>query len=526
MNSTESLKSLKTQQETSISFQTSQNLPKVRPILQNSKAEIFNRDILNHLLKAHLKNIPWIRNQDVLISKLKIYQKQWSVGRMSRFLSEFKLNPFESSRLSPGHLFRFIKSLRRLQNTNLGLEFSADRRIPCANRVSSIIKALKNLNSVDLHLIECQDLTNKSLRSMMTQIKSLFQLRTLKIVFGLCLNQGLDHLSRGIRRLNNLRILHLILQDSEKALEDKNVEQLLTEVGKLEGLSEFSLHFEECSKLTGNCLHSIAGCLKKLGSLTKFSFIMSSCQGVPIDEGLNELSQGLESLKILSVLKLYFMFCDGVKDLGLASLGEGIKGLKSLVSFDLVLKGCPNVGNQGLCSVLNQLKNCQMLKRILLNVDRNLDIGDPSLITLGFLVQELRELTDITLYFSSKTEMTEEGFQVLFESLKYLKNLKTLILYSESVGCTDKNLLTLASNMKTWTSLSELTFDFQFSSKITHDGIKAFCIGLQNLGSLSKVRIIFSWDSHEITDELRELLMKLECCREVMYNLEVLKYIV
>jgi len=440
---------MKPKQEASIRFAASQNLPKVGPILQNSKAGI---DIL---LKVHMKNLPWIYNDEVLVSKLKRYQKQWSVGRMSKFLSEFKLDSLKPGQMKPVHLFRLIKSLRRLVKINLGLRFLPIRSIVHVKTMIFSLKRSKNLTSVDLSFILCQDLTSKNLKRWLTQIKSLRRLRTLKVTFGVCLSQGLKDLSQAIRRLSNLLSLHLTFQDTEKLLGDDNIKPLLTEVGKLRNLSEFNLSFMRCSQLTKNCLQNLAVCLKKLGSLTRLT---------------------------------------------------------------LALKECSNIGNQGLCHLFNQLKNCRKLNRVVLHVNRNSQIDDTSLITLGSLLKELEEITNLDLEFSFLRNITEDGWHSLFRSLEYLKKLKFLQLnLFDCAGCTDKTLVTLACNMKTWISLSEVTFDFQSSSKITGDGIKAFCIGLKDLKSVSKVSLISGWYSSQITYEVREVLEKLEC-QQVVYN--------
>jgi len=385
--------------------------------------------------------------------------------------------------------------------------------------MGSAFKSLKDFSSLNFNYMIFEDLTDWNLRRLSTWIHSLQRLKSLKVTFRFNFSKNLKYLSRGISRLKSLIRLQIVFWDTQKVLEDSHLKYLFSGVGKLEDLSELSLIFKECPKITSDCLlKSVGACLKKLDSLTKFSLMMTQCQGVT-NEGLYELGQGLKSLKLLSVLKLDLNPCDEVKDLGMTSLAEGFKELKFLTSLDLNFDECPNVSNKGLCDLIIQLKNCRVLKTIVLKVKKNFKIGDESYIVLGSLLNELEELTEIDLNFSSCIpNTTEEGLQILFENLASLKNIQTLKLnFSKCTGSSNKNLLSLLSSMKTWTSLSDLALDFHSSSKITLEDIKAFCIALQDLGPLSTVHLMLPWFSVEIESEIRELLKNLEC-KEGIYN--------
>jgi len=453
MNDPELLQATETKEDCSITFEPTPSPSTIRPIIGTSNARILDRNMLNHLLKSRLTSLSAWGLVNGLHLKAKRYRKQGSVGRISKFLSELELNPLELNKLRFRHLFRLTKNLRKLQNLNFGLWFPQIQRYRFRSReqfkkIDDFFRALKNLTVVNL--IRCEFLIEKNLKRLGTWIQSLQRLQSLEIDLRVFFAQGLKFLSQGIGRLKSLTRLHFAI-DNEK-IEDATIEHLLKGIGRLEGLSELYLIFKSSPKITSDyLLKSVTTCLKKLDSLTKLTLIIANCQGVA-DEGLQELSQGLKSLKLLSVLKLDFNPCYEVKDLGVTRLGEGLKELKYLTSLDLILGECPNIGNQGLCHLFSRLKNCRALKRIAVSVKNNFWIGDASLRALGFLLQELEEITEVTLDFSSSnSKITEKGLQSLFETLEYLKNIKALKLnFSMHIGSSGKNLLALASSMKTW----------------------------------------------------------------------------
>jgi len=147
------------------------------------------------------------------------------------------------------------------------------------------------------------------------------------------------------------------------------------------------------------------------------------------DEGINHFSESLMQMTTLKTINLKFASCHNITHLVMKKMNTSLKSLFALEILKLDFSQT-DISNQGLKEVSDGLELLTSLKVLDINFDECKEISDKGLNNIAQNLGKLYNLHELIFRLSWCKETTDKGLKSLSHGLKGLTNLnKTTLMF-------------------------------------------------------------------------------------------------
>ena len=435
----------------------------------------------------------------------------FSILKKLRHLSSFTLKSSSNSYFDPKSLFKFLKeaksvwSVAKFRIEILDNPYFSDREVRI---FGSYLKQFQYIEVLTLHLSNCLRITEKSINTIASCLKTMKPLLVLDILFipfeqinetqfESCktnfdvskpckpiTDDTIKDLCLGIKRASIPSALKLTFPDSN-LITDQTILVLCKNLEDTPSLSAIKLDFSDSSNLTDMSILGLSSTVTGFTSLSCLDLNFSNCHGI-CDQSLNSLYSSFAHLTSLSSLILSFMHCDGVTDITITSLSSSLTYILNLLTLNLDLSCCNNITSTGIKALSSGLKH-PYLSSLSLNFSNCRNITDQDFVTLFSGIEQLTVLEEVDLNFQS-SQISDQGIENITASLSPSVSILNLNL-SSCEGITDRGIVGLFVNLQRFSSISALALNFSFCARITAIGFKDALLGLKYLKSLIRLNL-------------------------------------
>jgi len=300
---------------------------------------------------------------------------------------------------------------------------------------SHTINHLKCLKSLSFHFVYCPEITDKGLKSLISQIsKNSQRLEAFKLrikAWDKITDKGVRSLGTRIMKSSHLKRLILNFNTcpgvSEATLQmiANNLEYLK------ENLYKLSLGFTGCSKITDKGFIILGSKLSfVLKNLEKLKLVFGSGSEITDDgfEGLfSSLKYDLPRLKVFTLN----LNCPNLTNTAIENFAKStLKHLVSLTSLELSFQDSKIINDKAIKALaVGIVENLESLSRLSLDFSHSPGVGDESLKILSDqIASKLHNLKDFRLKLLSCTTISGVGMKALGDNLKMMKSLESFDL--------------------------------------------------------------------------------------------------
>ncbi|EAR95546.1 hypothetical protein TTHERM_00079510 (macronuclear) [Tetrahymena thermophila SB210] len=368
------------------------------------------------------------------------------------------------------------------------------------------LQTLQGLKTFYLIIGECNYIKDQGVEAISQSIKHLFQLEKLALVFqenqlgsdsGQHLGQGIKDLkklkkflltiepgnqilsegaqgiSKGLRQLNNLEVLQIIITHNK--IGKVGFDSLGEALYSLKSLQKLSLSLTQVN-IKLNESNAISQAVKKLTNLNYLFLDIQKDQ---------EIGSSISNLVNLSYLNI--KLSDKIGLLGVINFGQGLKRLSNLNELYILVEKFNNTQVQGVQEICESLKNLQNLQKLSFIIENNNSIQSEGAVHIGNSLKFLKKLKYLKLHILRDNNISFEGAQKIGESFSELQNLQTLNLEIGDLNhITSQGLISISEGISNQMSLQDLKIIVKSQNQINNQqGYNTFSKNINKLKQLT-----------------------------------------
>ena len=322
--------------------------------------------------------------------------------RFLRLLTKLNLT-FTSWKQTQKNLVKTLfGSLRKLKSlSELGLSFFLTKENH-KQEIECLAHELKDLNYLTVLYLEfksCNVFDEENLECLSQTLRNFKKLSSLAISYKGCRkisSTAIIHILPALEEMKNLSELKLVFADASDDF-DKEPKEI-----------SFQNKFNSLSKLKSLNLH------------LSYSLFIT-------DEVLKSLASNVQCLPSLTDLSLAFESCPKITNQGLFDICEGLKNI-SLLSLDLNFMGSSQITSEGFFILMETIKKLKSLSKLHFHFNTENELSDNCMEKLSVILMSLPDLSNFSLRVNCSNKISNEGIKELCEGLKHLKHLAILNL--------------------------------------------------------------------------------------------------
>jgi hypothetical protein len=282
---------------------------------------------------------------------------------------------------------------------NLTLDFSYSQIDKAVIDIKTLLRKLKPLDKLSLHLNRCSEMSGDSLEELFT----------------------------GLNKQNKISDFELSLRDC-KALHPDNSKFLQEAISTMGNLQELNLDFSECPEFGDRALKYITEGLKNLQFLSNLQIHLRNCNRIS-DLGFYYLCFALEETTKIKKLSFSIQGMTLLTNLSMEYLSEGLRYLPDLDSLSLNLLDMTNVSEEGYKMLSTCLEEISTVKTLMLTAQLSSPNVARALISLATCSIPLREL-DLILITAKKEDYSVNDDDLIFfiEKARPMVHLKRIYM--------------------------------------------------------------------------------------------------
>ncbi|KAL4486150.1 hypothetical protein ABPG72_012203 [Tetrahymena utriculariae] len=435
-------------------------------IVRNCLSQVGSLAIHNNFKYATLlEDFNYTVEQDESLGDSSLYELANSLSFLEN-LQNLSLNIVIKD-ISERSLQKFKQSFLNLNLLKSFKFFIQDENELKENQISLLIQAfsaLQNILLLELHIGQTNFLFDKGCCLVQTWFQCIKNLQQLEIIIeaeNFIGNEGLIDLSKGIKNLDQLRVLFISIDDqynedkyadiAHKQIDVTSTEELAQAIRELKFILEVHLDINSVCSL--NMLSLILNKniqypkqvylnhFQKLNffktnqiqneqNLQKLSFVVLPYQSIKY-QGAKALSLGLKQITSLVSLSMQIGFGNSIGPDGAEEISNALKTLLNLESLNLNFS-YTKLNKNGALYIFDAIKQLKLLKQLTLFIGQHNSIQKESIVELGNVLQILKKLQFLRVTINSGNSIKESGMKTFLESLSSLTNLNHLHLNLET----------------------------------------------------------------------------------------------
>ncbi|EWS75131.1 kinase domain protein (macronuclear) [Tetrahymena thermophila SB210] len=321
--------------------------------------------------------------------------------------------------------------LRNTKIEDLQLEISEGNFVGMQG-IKEIGKSLLQCKEIKKYSLEIQDKNQLQSYSslcifyLLSSIPTLDKLQEIKIIVQskeLQQNEFLE-VSQALKKCVVLRSLTLIL-GNQMHIDDNPLQQIIETVSQLSFLKEFTIEILNDNQYSKKVCYYLENALNSCSKITNLSISFGIGNYIE-NEGLKQLSRGLEKLGILKKLYLRIGQENQIDHVGIKFFAESLSKCYHLILLDLTIVR-NEIGSEGAKYLGQGLKFCRHLQRLYLTIGNGCNIGVDGMEGIGNGLKNLKHLNFLDLIIGIQNKVEKLGIIKLAKRLN--KCQKLMIVY-------------------------------------------------------------------------------------------------
>jgi len=293
-------------------------------------------------------------------------------------------------------------------------------------------QAMQSLSDLTLNLKNCNIVNQNNSESLADGLLSLASpsIKRLNLhIYQHSMNiQSLSRISQALKRFTSLETLQLNLNSCSNVTSQGTADLGLA-LSNLTSLNSLTL-LVASSIASEFLVRDIASALKSLPNLVNLDLDFARKEKTT-NVQVQQLFVNLKTLTRLQFLNLNLSFQNSLSDHALEILGNSLKEQPLLQSLSLNFYCTGMITNQGVDTLCSSIKNLQKLYHLALNFGYNQDIDEKAIEQIAQTLESLPSLNNVSLTLMNCPQLTtsENSFTKLFQVLKETKNIHEIFLH-------------------------------------------------------------------------------------------------
>lgn len=357
--------------------------------------------------------------------------------------------------------------------------------------VTTAIRYLAPLRSMNLSFHECSHLSDQKVRSLVQSLKSLTALSHLTLDFSSCK----QIIGKALNLKKTLPHLHLLSEVSLNfsqcsQITYQTVEGIILALSRLTMLTKLNLVFPQFNEEDDIDFDRISRSLSLLTRLSHLDLCLTNYYPMA-DQDMESLSSSLGVLTQLTTLSLGLVRCSKISQAGFEDLSYALKSLTLLSTLHIDVTGSRGFSRMNVKSLFLSLDHLSLLSNLSLNLRSCVEIDRRAVSTLCSSFEHVKPLKTLTLYLSNLDNGNR--FSDPFYGLGHFQSLQALNLCFRNSNINDQDIKNLSSNIKHLTSLATLNIDMNNCTLARDEGLTELAKCLRFLVSLRKFKLNTDW---------------------------------